>query len=189
MAEEEIDNVTIEQYLTLSRGNQTSGMVKPEIGGNANVEIKSQFMRELRDDAFSENKNDDAHEHVERVLDIASLFSIPGVTYDAVMLRVFSIILTGATKRWVYRLSLGTVDSLGSLKKAFIQCYCLPSKTAKQLEEICNFKQKAMKHYTRLEKDSQGLILGMIPAQALTAIQTIADHSQKWHDGSSSRMR
>ncbi|GKE33803.1 hypothetical protein Tco_1453125, partial [Tanacetum coccineum] len=27
----------------------------------------------------------------------------------------------------------------------------------------------------------------MTPAQALTAIQTIADHSQKWHDGTTSR--
>ncbi|GJU40794.1 reverse transcriptase domain-containing protein, partial [Tanacetum coccineum] len=35
--------------------------------------------------------------------------------------------------------------------------------------------------------DSQGLIPGMTPAQALTAIQTMADHSQKWHDGSFSR--
>ncbi|GKE27934.1 hypothetical protein Tco_1443318 [Tanacetum coccineum] len=35
--------------------------------------------------------------------------------------------------------------------------------------------------------DSQGPILGMTPTQALTAIQTMADHSQKWHDGTSSR--
>ncbi|GKC78100.1 hypothetical protein Tco_1128874 [Tanacetum coccineum] len=35
--------------------------------------------------------------------------------------------------------------------------------------------------------DSQGPIPGMTPVQALTAIQTMADHSQKWHDGSSSR--
>nr|GEV38038.1 hypothetical protein [Tanacetum cinerariifolium] len=35
--------------------------------------------------------------------------------------------------------------------------------------------------------DSHGLIPGMTPAQALTAIQTIADHSQKCHNGSSSR--
>ncbi|GKG34326.1 hypothetical protein Tco_0437022 [Tanacetum coccineum] len=27
----------------------------------------------------------------------------------------------------------------------------------------------------------------MTPAQALTAIQTMADHSQKWHNGTSSR--
>ncbi|GJR67684.1 hypothetical protein Tco_0013749 [Tanacetum coccineum] len=70
MAEEEVDNLTMEQYLALTRGNQTPGVVKPEIGGNVNFEIKSQFMRELREDTFSGNKNDDAHEHVERELSI-----------------------------------------------------------------------------------------------------------------------
>ncbi|GJU55148.1 hypothetical protein Tco_1228862 [Tanacetum coccineum] len=76
-------------------------------------------MRELREDTFSGNKNDDAYEHVERFLNIVSLFNIPGVTHDAVMLRVFPITLTGAAKR-----------------------YCPPSSTAKQLEEIYNFKQE-----------------------------------------------
>ncbi|GKD42966.1 hypothetical protein Tco_1267611, partial [Tanacetum coccineum] len=185
MAEEEIDNLTMEQYPALTQGNQEPGVVKPEIGRNVNFEIKSQFMRELREDTFSGNKNDDAHEHVERVLDIVSLFNIPGVSHDAVM-------------------------------------YCPPSKTAKQLEEIQNFKQEgdetlyqAWERYNDLlykcpthdinshQKvnifynglgsmnrqllDSQGLISGMTHTQALTAIQTMADHSQKWHDGSSSR--
>nr|GEY18820.1 hypothetical protein [Tanacetum cinerariifolium] len=117
-------------------------MVKPEIGGNVNFEIKSQFIRELREDTFFGNKNDDAHEHVERVLDIVSLLNIPGVTHDAFMLRFFPITLTGAVKRWVDRLSLGTIDSWDLLKKAFIQRYCPPSNTAKHLEEICNFKQE-----------------------------------------------
>ncbi|GKA01197.1 hypothetical protein Tco_0673862 [Tanacetum coccineum] len=36
-------------------------------------------MRELREDTFSGNKNDDAHEHIERVLDIVSLFNMPEV--------------------------------------------------------------------------------------------------------------
>nr|GEX76374.1 hypothetical protein [Tanacetum cinerariifolium] len=99
-------------------------------------------MRELREDTFSKNKNDDAHEHVERVLDIVSLFNIFGVSHDAVMLRVFLITLTGAAKRWVDRLPSGTVDSWDLFKKAFIQRYCPPSRTAKQLEEIRNFKQE-----------------------------------------------
>nr|GEW37514.1 ribonuclease H-like domain-containing protein [Tanacetum cinerariifolium] len=34
---------------------------------------------------------------------------------------------------------------------------------------------------------SRGPIPGIKPTQALTAIQTIADHSQKWHDGTSIR--
>ncbi|GJT57432.1 RNA-directed DNA polymerase, eukaryota, reverse transcriptase zinc-binding domain protein [Tanacetum coccineum] len=99
MAEGEIDNLTMEQYLALTRGNQAPGMDKPEIGGNVNFKIKSQFIRELREDTFSRNKNDNAHEHVERVLDIVNLFNIPGVSYDAIMLRVFPITLIGAAKR------------------------------------------------------------------------------------------
>nr|GEU29447.1 hypothetical protein [Tanacetum cinerariifolium] len=56
-------------------------------------------MRELRKDTFSRNRNDDAHEHAERVLDIVSLFNTPRVTHDGVMLRVFPITLTGFAKR------------------------------------------------------------------------------------------
>ncbi|GJZ83339.1 hypothetical protein Tco_0648512 [Tanacetum coccineum] len=52
------------------------------------------------------------------------------------------------------------------------------------LKKSVTSNKKVMKHCTRLGK---GPILGMTPAQALTAIQTMADHSQKWHDGSSSR--
>ncbi|GJS79746.1 hypothetical protein Tco_0729627 [Tanacetum coccineum] len=65
-------------------------------------------MRELREDTFSRNKNNDAHKHVERILDIVSLFNIPGVAHDVVMLRVFSITLTGAAKSYHNKL-----DSLG----------------------------------------------------------------------------
>nr|GEY13466.1 hypothetical protein [Tanacetum cinerariifolium] len=111
MAEGEIDNLTMEQYIALTQGNQAPSVVKPEIRGNVNFEIKSQFMRELREDTFSRNKNDDAYEHVEQVFDIVSLFNIPGVSHDVVMLRVFPITLTGATKRWGDRLPPGTIDS------------------------------------------------------------------------------
>ncbi|GJT57993.1 hypothetical protein Tco_0993047 [Tanacetum coccineum] len=193
MVEGGIDNLTMEQYLALTRENQAPGVVKPEIGGNVNFEIKSQFMRELKEDTFSGNKNDDAKEHVERVLDIVSLFNIFGVSHDVVMMRVFPITLTGAAKRW----------------------------TANQLEEICNFKlegdetlyqaweryndllykclthdinnhqkvnifSKGLRAMNRQLLDSQWPIPGMTHVQALTAIQTMADHSQKWHDGASS---
>ncbi|GJZ89371.1 hypothetical protein Tco_0661153 [Tanacetum coccineum] len=135
MAEQEIDNLTREQYLAFTQGNQEPGVVKQEIGGNVNFEIKSQFMQELREDTFSRNKNDDAHEHVERPLrdgwtDFLQEPSIP-------------------------RISLKKPLSKGAMNRQLL--------------------------------DSQGLIPGMTPVQALTAIQTMADHSQKWHDGSSSR--
>ncbi|GJW43852.1 putative reverse transcriptase domain-containing protein [Tanacetum coccineum] len=153
MAEGEIDNLTMEQYLALTRGNQAPGVVKPEIEGNVNYEIKSQFMRELREDTFFGNKNDDAHEHVEQVLDIVSLFNIPGVSHDAVMLRVFLITLTGVAKSH-QKVNI-FYNGLGTMNRQLL--------------------------------DSHEPIPDMTPAQALTTIQTITDHSQKWHDGSFSR--
>nr|GFA53867.1 hypothetical protein [Tanacetum cinerariifolium] len=98
----DINTLIMEHYIALLQENQAPSVIKPKIGDNVNFKIKSQFMRELREDTFSENKNEDAHNHVDRVLNMGS---IPRMT----------------------------------------------------------------------------------PTQALTAIQTVADHSQKWHDRTSSR--
>ncbi|GKC28645.1 hypothetical protein Tco_1035939, partial [Tanacetum coccineum] len=150
MAGVDINTLTIEQYLALSREKQAPGVVKPEIGGNVNFEIKSQFMRELRKETFSKNKNEDAHDHVDRVLNIVSLFSTREVTQVALLLRVFPFTLTRTAKRWVYRLTPGTVNTWDLFERAFIQ--------------------------------------RMTPTQALTTMQTMVDHSQKWHDRTSSRI-
>ncbi|GKC01501.1 ATPase, F1/V1/A1 complex, alpha/beta subunit [Tanacetum coccineum] len=113
MGDADINTLTMEQYLALTRENQAPGMVKLEIRSNVNFEIKCQFMRE---DTFFDNKNDDAYEHLERILDILSLFNI--------------------------LLSPGTINTWDLLKNAFIQRYCPPFKMAKKLKEIHNFKQE-----------------------------------------------
>ncbi|GJS05786.1 hypothetical protein Tco_0322294 [Tanacetum coccineum] len=150
----DIDTLTMEQYLALSRENQAPGVVKPEIRGNVNFKIKSQFMRELREDTFYENKNEDAHDHIDRVLNIVGLFNILRVSKDAIMLIVFPFTLTEAVKKMGGQTCPRNYQYLGSPQKGLYP---------------------------------KGLIPGMTPAQALTAIQTMADHSQKWHDGTTSR--
>ncbi|GJQ99738.1 hypothetical protein Tco_0522723 [Tanacetum coccineum] len=87
MVGEDVDTLTMEKYLALSQENQAPGVVKPKIGGNVNFEIKSQFMRELREDTFSGNKDEDAHDHINRDLSIVGLFNIPRVSKDAVWER------------------------------------------------------------------------------------------------------
>ncbi|GKF12497.1 hypothetical protein Tco_0050423, partial [Tanacetum coccineum] len=124
-------------------------------------------MRELRENTFSGNKNDDAREHVERILDIVNLFNIPGFTHDAVMLRVFLITLTGAAKRWVDRLPPKNNQHMGLAQEGV--------------------HSKGLDTMARQLLDSQGPIPNKTPAQALVAIQTMADHSQKRHDGSTSK--
>ncbi|GJT09335.1 reverse transcriptase domain-containing protein [Tanacetum coccineum] len=99
-------------------------------------------MRELRRKLLKGTDDEDAYEHVRRVLEIADLFHFLGVTHDVVMLRVFPITLKGPTLRWINRLSAGLVTTWDLLEKAFIRQYCPPFKTAKKLEIICNFKQE-----------------------------------------------
>ncbi|GKE26929.1 hypothetical protein Tco_1442313 [Tanacetum coccineum] len=156
----------MEQYLAFTRGNQAPSVVKLEIRGIVNFEIKSQFMQELREDAFSGNKNDDAHEHVERPL------------------------RDGWTdfhqKPLIPRISLRK-----PLSKGTVHHQELPN----SLRKSATSSKKETRHYTKLGNgainrqllDSQGPITGMTPVQALMAIQTMTDHSQKWHDGSSNR--
>ncbi|GKF76550.1 hypothetical protein Tco_0229020 [Tanacetum coccineum] len=86
MAGVDVDTLTMEQYLAFSQENQAPGVVKPKIGGNVNFEIKSQFMSESREDTFSGNKDEDAHDHIDRFLNIVGLFNILGVSKYAVML-------------------------------------------------------------------------------------------------------
>ncbi|GJW74350.1 hypothetical protein Tco_0133720 [Tanacetum coccineum] len=114
----DINTLTIEQYLALTR-RDIPGVVVPELGYDVDFEIKSQFMSELRCNLFAGINDENAYEHVRRVLEIIDLFHIPGVTHDAVMLKVIPITLT----------------------RAFIKKYCPPLKTTKKLEEIRNFKQ------------------------------------------------
>ncbi|GKD27704.1 hypothetical protein Tco_1233918 [Tanacetum coccineum] len=169
----------MEQYLALTHGNQAPGVVIPEIGGNVNFKIKSQFMRELREDTFSGNKNDDAYEHVERVLDIVSLFNIPGVTDDADMLP-----------KQLEEIHNFKQEGDGTLYQAWEGCndfmYKCPTHDLNSHQKV-NIFYKGLDTMTRQLLDSQGPIPNKTPTQALAAIQTIADHSQKWHNKSTSR--
>ncbi|GKA62111.1 putative reverse transcriptase domain-containing protein [Tanacetum coccineum] len=70
----------------------------------------------------------------------------------------------------------------GVVKPEIGAMYCPSSKTVKQLEEIRNFKQEGDE--TLYQAWERGQFLA---SQALTAIHTMAEHSQKWHDGSSSK--
>ncbi|GJZ35214.1 hypothetical protein Tco_0581031 [Tanacetum coccineum] len=213
MAGVDVDTLTIEQYLALSRENQAPGVVKREIGGNVNFEIKSQFMLRIGGKDPLREQSRGCHDHIDRVAQHHGLFIFPESLKEAGLLPLsFFPDSYEAAKRWVDRLAPGTINTWDLLKKAFIQRNCPPSKTAKQLEYIHNFKQEggkslyqAWKRYNDLlykwpthdinnhQKinifykglstmncqflDSQGPIPGMTPAQALTTIQTMADHS------------
>nr|GEU48144.1 hypothetical protein [Tanacetum cinerariifolium] len=108
-------------------------MVKPAIEDNANFETESQFMRELREETFFENENKDAHDHVHRVLNIVSLFNIPGVSQDAVLLRVFPFTLMRIAKRTSPRQRMSSQQVI--YEGPHLDKECPLNKEVKQAEE------------------------------------------------------
>nr|GEX94758.1 hypothetical protein [Tanacetum cinerariifolium] len=60
-----------------------------------------QFLKEICDNTFSGSDNEDANEHIKKVLEIVDLFHIPKVTQDQIMLQVFHMSLTGVASHWL----------------------------------------------------------------------------------------
>nr|GEX80565.1 hypothetical protein [Tanacetum cinerariifolium] len=208
-------------------------------------------MRELMEDTFSENKNKDAHDHVDRVLSILkdgwinSLQEMSklgtslkrplpkGVNTprsDEDRLKLMELM--------VFLMKKGVCDEFG-LNAARLSKFQLSGKyAAKEFEQIIDFLSRSYINHaltvnphvyiscikqfwniamvkrsgdvTRVKDPlskgppqhpqlqgrkrriiiprlGTGPIPRMTPTKALTAIQTLADYSQKWHDGTSSR--
>nr|GFA27635.1 hypothetical protein [Tanacetum cinerariifolium] len=110
MGEMDINTLTLEQYMALTRRNHGPRVMRPEITNNVNFEIKSQFMKIL------------------------------GITHLLETMRMILMsTCKRAAKRWKNRLPTGSIDTWALLEKAFIQKYCPPSRTAKRLFKATSF--------------------------------------------------
>ncbi|GJS87191.1 hypothetical protein Tco_0769827 [Tanacetum coccineum] len=68
---------TMEQYMSKTRGNYGSGVVRPKINDKTHFKLKGQYLKELCENTFSGPEHEDASEHIEKVLEIVDLFYIP----------------------------------------------------------------------------------------------------------------
>ncbi|GJY89427.1 hypothetical protein Tco_0504623 [Tanacetum coccineum] len=120
--------------------NYGSGVARPKIEEKDSFELKGQFLKELRENTFRGSDNEDANEHIKKVLEIVGLFHVSNITVDQLMLRVFHISLTGAASRWLRNEPTGSTKTWEDLKTKFLNKYCPPGRTAKKMEKINNFQ-------------------------------------------------
>ncbi|GJZ73371.1 hypothetical protein Tco_0637517 [Tanacetum coccineum] len=102
---------TMEKYMSKTRGNYGSGVIRPKINDKTHFDLKGQYLKELHKNTFSGSEHKDANEYIEKVLEIVDLFHIPEVTQDQVMLRVFPMSLTGAASRWLRNEPSGAIPT------------------------------------------------------------------------------
>ncbi|GJY16054.1 hypothetical protein Tco_0386476 [Tanacetum coccineum] len=132
---------TMEQYMSKTRADYGSGVARPKIEEKDSFELKGQFLKELRSNTFSGSDQEDANEHIEKVLKIVDLFHIPNITIDQVMLRAFPMSLTEAASRWLRNKPTGSITTWEDLKTKFLSKYCPPARNAKKMKEINTFQQ------------------------------------------------
>ncbi|GKE52277.1 hypothetical protein Tco_1487433, partial [Tanacetum coccineum] len=77
---------TMEQYMSKTQTDYGSGVARPKIDNKDQFELKGKFLKELRENTFSDSENEDANEHIEKVLKIVDLFHVPNITVDQLML-------------------------------------------------------------------------------------------------------
>ncbi|GJX26428.1 hypothetical protein Tco_0232724 [Tanacetum coccineum] len=132
---------TMEEYITKTQEDYGSGIARPKFDEKAMFDLKGQFLKDLRDNTFNRSDNEDANEHIERVLEIANLFTIPDVTQDQLMLCIFPISVTGAVSRWIRNELASSITTWEILKGNFLSKCCPPARTTKKMEETNNFHQ------------------------------------------------
>ncbi|GJX79059.1 zinc finger, CCHC-type containing protein [Tanacetum coccineum] len=133
---------TMEQYMSKTRTDYGSRVDRPKINNKDQFKLKGQFLKELRENIFSGSDNEDANEHIEKVLEIVNLFHVPNITVDQLMLLVFLISLTRAASCWLRNETIGSIKTWEDLKTKFLNKYCPLGRTAKKIEEINNFQQE-----------------------------------------------
>nr|GEX76302.1 hypothetical protein [Tanacetum cinerariifolium] len=73
---------TMEEYMTKTKEDYGSWIARLKFDKEAKFKLKGQFLKELRDNSFSGSKDEDANEHIERVLGIIDLFTTPKLISD-----------------------------------------------------------------------------------------------------------
>ncbi|GKG31931.1 hypothetical protein Tco_0426881, partial [Tanacetum coccineum] len=67
----------MEEYMMKTREDYGSRIARPKFDDKAHSELKIQFLKELCDNTFSGSDNEDANEHIKKVLEIVDLLHIP----------------------------------------------------------------------------------------------------------------
>ncbi|GJZ81922.1 reverse transcriptase domain-containing protein [Tanacetum coccineum] len=192
---------TMEEYMSKTRENYGSGITRPTINQDTPFELKGQFLKELRDNTFSGSEHEDANEHIEKVLEIVDLFHIPKVTQDQIILRAFPVSLTRAANKYcppartakkmeeINNFQQEPDESLFRaweiFKELMMKC---PQHYLTDMQEVILF-YNGLDVLTRQILDSKGAIPSKTAADAKIAIQEMAEYSQKWHNGTSSKTK
>ncbi|GJU96001.1 hypothetical protein Tco_1360353 [Tanacetum coccineum] len=168
---------TREQYMSKIRADYGSRIARPKIDDKDSFKLKGQFIKELRDNAFSGSDHEDANEHIEKVLEIIDIFHIPNITQDQVMLRAFLMYLTGAASLWLRNKPSGLIETWEDLKTKTLD-EVSSTLFNKKMQEVILF-YNGLEVPTRQILDSKGVIPSKTVADAKAQLNNLVREIEK----------
>ncbi|GKA94642.1 ribonuclease H-like domain-containing protein [Tanacetum coccineum] len=176
---------TMDQYMSKTRGNYRSGVVRPKINDKTHFELKEQHLKELCKNTFSGLEHEDANEHIEEVLEIVDLFHILMVTQD----QYCPLARTAKKIEEINNFQQEPDESLfrawERFKELLMKC---PQHYLTDIQEVILFYNR-LNVPTRQILDSKGAIPTKTAVDAKIVIQEMAEYSQKWHNRTSSKAK
>ncbi|GJZ99090.1 hypothetical protein Tco_0671641, partial [Tanacetum coccineum] len=179
---------TMKQYMSKTRTDYESGVARPKIDNKDQFELKGQFLKELRENTFSGSDNEDANEHIEKVLEIVDLFHVPNITEDLKTKFLNKYCPPGRTAKKMEEINNFQQEPDETLfqawerfKELLMKC---PQHYLTEMQEVILF-YNGLDIPTRQILDSRGAIPTKTAEDAKKAIQEMAEYSQKWHNETS----
>ncbi|GJX26072.1 hypothetical protein Tco_0232368 [Tanacetum coccineum] len=171
--------------MSKTRGNYGPGAVRPKINDKTHFELKGQYLKELRENTFSGSEHEDANEHIKKVLEIVDLFHIPEVTQDQYCPPARTAKKMEEINNFQQEPDESLFRAWERFKELLMKC---PQHYLTDMQEVILF-YNGLDVPTRQILDSKGAIPTKTVADAKIAIQEMAEYSQKWHNGTSSKAR
>ncbi|GJX70803.1 hypothetical protein Tco_0307974 [Tanacetum coccineum] len=134
----------MEQYMSKTRGNYGSGVVRPKINDKTHFELKGKYLKELR----------------EILLAVQNMKTQMNTSKKSLRFR------------WLRNEPSGSITNWESLKTKFLNKYCPPTRTAKKIEEIKNFQQEPDESLFRAWERFKELLM-KCPQHYLTDMQEV----------------
>ena len=70
--------------------------------GDATFELKPMLINMVQANPFCGKPHEDANAHLQHFMEVCGTFTIEGVMFDSIRLRLFSFCLLGKAKKWFY---------------------------------------------------------------------------------------
>ena len=84
---------------------------------------------------------EDPHLHLRLFMEVSDSFKLPGVTEEALRLKLFPYSLRDRARAWLNSLPPDSVASWNDLAEKFLMKYFPPTKNARMRNEITSFQQ------------------------------------------------